>query len=55
MKQGKLVAIPLSDKVLARDQFAVVRRRTLQNRPAVDAFLDMVIAQLPKMQPVLKK
>ncbi len=55
LKQGKLVAIPLSDKVLARDQFAVVRRRTLQNRPAVDAFLDMVIAQLPKMQPVLKK
>jgi len=55
LRNGTLLAIPLTDKALVRDQFAVIRRRSLQNRPAVDAFLDMVTGQLPKMQPVLKK
>lgn len=55
LRNGTLLAIPLSDKALVRDQFAVIRRRSLQDRPAVDAFLDMVTGQLPKMQPVLKK
>nr|WP_246715201.1 LysR family transcriptional regulator [Aestuariivirga litoralis] len=55
LRQGTLVAIPLTDKGLARDEFAVIKRRGLRNRPAVDAFLDIMTAQLPKMNAVLKK
>ena len=55
LRQGSLVAIPLTDKALVRDQFAVIRRRSLQNRPAVDAFFGLVTGHLPKVKPVLKK